>query len=373
MASVPLVTAPCVLTATRGTKLDPAWLDFLKPCTQVQGWVTLAIRSGSAGADAPESDSRGVWHRELAACGACLDRRARAVNCQNHNHHNHHRRLCTRVTFFLRFAFCIPNPSGRPMADRGTGSAWRRRQRRLRHERQTVALELVAALHHSRDVGPEQYDVLRGQKTTNSGTRPASLAEPQGTQVVLERHVADQVLCAPVAQIFDALVPQEVDGLMFIEKSLPIVAEQVVEVPKIFLQDRIPQRPALRGPQLAEQLVEVNSFVVLLSRTLTFQSRVVEAGTLQGLVPGQGSTVLRRADFAVSPQGSTALGGRWFVGQVFFAPDAVGPDGFIESLTAQAELDSGGDFSPQVMSCGSPLGSCPLAGGKLLTWRSCEE
>ena len=35
------------------------------------------------------------------------------------------------------------------------------------------------------------------------------------------------------------------------------LAEQVIEAPKITLQDRVPHRAALRLPQLAEQLVEV--------------------------------------------------------------------------------------------------------------------
>ena len=39
--------------------------------------------------------------------------------------------------------------------------------------------------------------------------------------------------------------------------SLPVVAEQVIEVPTIVLEDPIPQRALLRAPQLAEQLVEV--------------------------------------------------------------------------------------------------------------------
>ena len=39
--------------------------------------------------------------------------------------------------------------------------------------------------------------------------------------------------------------------------SLPVLAVQVVEVPKLTLQDRIPQRTVLRGSQMAEQLVEV--------------------------------------------------------------------------------------------------------------------
>ena len=55
------------------------------------------------------------------------------------------------------------------MADRAgsdVGSVRRRREGRLRsmlrHERQTVAMELAAALHHMRDVGLEQHDALLG-------------------------------------------------------------------------------------------------------------------------------------------------------------------------------------------------------------------
>ena len=46
-----------------------------------------------------------------------------------------------------------------------------------------VAMELAAALHHSRDVGPGTNDGLRAQTTASSGKRPAPLvevAEPQG-------------------------------------------------------------------------------------------------------------------------------------------------------------------------------------------------
>ena len=78
----------------------------------------------------------------------------------------------------------------------------------LRHERMTVAAELSAALHHSRDAGREQYVGLRAQKLDSSaaveevenemhaalrgqitpppGERPAPLAEvaaPQGSTV----------------------------------------------------------------------------------------------------------------------------------------------------------------------------------------------
>ena len=70
------------------------------------------------------------------------------------------------------------------MSDRdGGSSAWRRRQRRLRsmlrHERQTVPMELAAALHHSRDVGLGTNDGLRAQTTASSGKRPGVLTEPE--------------------------------------------------------------------------------------------------------------------------------------------------------------------------------------------------
>ena len=61
--------------------------------------------------------------------------------------------------------------SGRPMAARG--AAWRRRQRRLRswlrHERQTVAMELAVALHHSWGGGPATHDGPRAQKAASRG------------------------------------------------------------------------------------------------------------------------------------------------------------------------------------------------------------
>ena len=59
------------------------------------------------------------------------------------------------------------------MTDRG--AAQRRRERRLRswlkHEWLTVAMELAAALHHSRDGGPGSHNALRGQKAASSGEK----------------------------------------------------------------------------------------------------------------------------------------------------------------------------------------------------------
>ena len=64
----------------------------------------------------------------------------------------------------------------------GAGAAMRRRERRLRamlrHERQTVAMELAAALHPSLDGEREVYDV-QAQKTASSGEPPGVLTEPE--------------------------------------------------------------------------------------------------------------------------------------------------------------------------------------------------
>ena len=78
------------------------------------------------------------------------------------------------------------------MADGAVTSAKRRRERwlrwMLRHERQTVAMELAAALHHSRDVRPGKNNGLRVQTTASSGKRPAppvDVSEPQGGAVTV--------------------------------------------------------------------------------------------------------------------------------------------------------------------------------------------
>ena len=60
--------------------------------------------------------------------------------------------------------------------------------------------------------------------------------------------------------VLDAPVPQMVGQAAEVVRffvSLPVVAEQVIEVPTINPEDPIPQRALLRAPQLAEQLVDV--------------------------------------------------------------------------------------------------------------------
>ena len=132
-----------------------------------------------------------------------MDKHSRHVHRPHHNHHNHHK------------PFLEPSAVAMMSGERDAGSARRRRERRLRswlrHERMTVAAELSAALHHSRDggrepyVGPralmtdstaveeeeeeeevhEAYVVPREQKRPPPGEWPAPLSEVAGPQAAV--------------------------------------------------------------------------------------------------------------------------------------------------------------------------------------------
>ena len=87
---------------------------------------------------------------------------------------------------------------------------------------------------------------------------------------------------------------------------MPVVAEQVVDVSKISVED-IPTRTPVRDPQLAEQLVEVLTILHFHKQTVDIpvprgrgrrlQGFLLEqrftafSGGLQGFRPGQGSAV----------------------------------------------------------------------------------
>ena len=79
----------------------------------------------------------------------------------------------------------------------GTGSARRRRERRLRswakHERLSIAMALSTVTHHSFSVGTA-YDALRSQKPVNSAgwMRPPPLVEGR-PQERLQRRTVEQI------------------------------------------------------------------------------------------------------------------------------------------------------------------------------------
>ena len=100
------------------------------------------------------------------------------------------------------------------------------------------------------------------------------------------------------------MVEPVVDVLRFFDVIL-IVAEQVIDVPKIIIED-IPSRISVGEPQLVEQLVEVPTILYFLKQTFEIpvprgggrrlQGFLPEncctafGGGLQGSRPGQGST-----------------------------------------------------------------------------------
>ena len=92
-----------------------------------------------------------------------------------------------------------------------------------------------------------------------AGSRPDRLTEVRPQEQVLRRTVEQNV--EPVrVPVLDAPVPQMLGQAAEVFRffaSLPVVAEQVIEVPMIIPEDPIPQRALLRAPQLAEQLVDV--------------------------------------------------------------------------------------------------------------------
>ena len=154
------------------------------------------------------------------------------------------------------------------------------------------------------------------------GTRPTPLVEVQ-PQGVMVQHSGifelEQILDVPVLHV----VEQPEDVHSFFRNSLPAVAEQVIEVPKISCPSHA-GRAALREPQLVEQLVEVPTeltYSLLKQRTA---EQVVDTpvspgrgrgarGGLHGSSHGQGSTAFCGSDNVVSPalhaRGGGSLGG----------------------------------------------------------------
>ena len=160
--------------------------------------------------------------------------------------------------------------------------------------------------------------------TTNS---PRTMAGPPGgerTEALLEplpqgqvqRHAGIgyelvQALDAPVLQ----MVEQLPDVHHFFASCLPIVAEQVIDVPKIILEN-ISSRRFCREPQLAEQLVEVPtvqspSFIRMLQNvdTPVPHGGRGASGGLQGFLPGFSAPVERTVDIPAHRSGVRRLQG----------------------------------------------------------------
>ena len=175
--------------------------------------------------------------------------------------------------------------------------------------------------------GHEEHDALRRQKPPPRQAffrlydeedaewvaRPLSVTDPRPQERVQRHtmeHIVDFVCCSPMVQILDAPAPQMVeqlpDVLRFFDKfaTLP---EQAIEVPK-FLPEDVPFRAVLRDPQLAEQLVEVPTSVSYSSLQRNMEQNVDipvpgrggRVSSLQGFLPGQGSTATRSSKKRIS-------------------------------------------------------------------------
>ena len=122
----------------------------------------------------------------------------------------------------------------------------------------TTTLSKATGVGGFRLVSPAEGTCAMAAIHSHPGTRPASLAEPRGDVVQVQRHSVEQLADgALILPALDVPVPQMVDQPVAVlaRFDLPI-PEQVVEVPKISCPRRF-SRTALRSPRMAEQLVEV--------------------------------------------------------------------------------------------------------------------
>ena len=170
------------------------------------------------------------------------------------------------------------------------------------------------------------------------------------------------------------MVEQLPDVLQFFASFLPAVAEQVIEVPKIFL-DTTPQRlgDVLRQPQMVEQLVDVPTVVSYSSLQQLTAEQIVHIpvsgrdgggarGGLQGSLPGQNSAAVhveqtvdipvprRRRRRKGSPQGSLpGLGSTAYLEQIVGTPARDSPQGFLpgQSSSSSSRLHDGPDDGTQ--------------------------
>ena len=168
--------------------------------------------------------------------------------------------------------------AARDGADGGTGSARRRRERRLRswlrHEQQSIAAVLAAVTHHSFGKLGTASGVLRNRKTATrtgygeefethftakirktpppAGGQPAPLPEVAGWQGRLVWHVMEDLgsVCPFVQIPVPQMVENATDTLRILDHQ---IAEQVIEVPKISCSP-CPSRSLVPELQTAEQL-----------------------------------------------------------------------------------------------------------------------
>ena len=324
---------------------------FRAVCTGTRPWLTPAIRAGKGWRGRRELAPRCLPPNELHV-GTTLDRHG-VFSMISTTHTHTTRRLSQAVLPRMCDLFSRMDSSGRPPVQAAETSL-------VVETRANVSCcglgscvtPQCAAVR--RPKGPddrhqcqregevrEQYHGLRAQERPLPGMRPAPLLEVL-PQVGVQRHTVEQrIEHTPYVQILDAPVPlmveQLVDVLQLLDALIP-VAEQVIDVPKMFIE-RIPPRTSVREPQLAEQLVEVPTIVSFSSLQRIMEQTVDIAvpqggGRLagpQGFLPGQSSTALHGSQERISER----IRERLLEQMLACIPDE-GPQGFLPGQSSSS-------------------------------------
>ena len=130
--------------------------------------------------------------------------------------------------------------------------------------KQSIAAALTALQHHSAPQGQKKASPGRTSPTSESSSAVRRRARREAARqdcdpvraagVIQRRTVEQPAEFAPMVQILDPPVPQSMVQLVEVLRLFDtMVPEQVIDVPKITSQDVIPQRAALRVPQMAEE------------------------------------------------------------------------------------------------------------------------
>ena len=157
-----------------------------------------------------------------------------------------------------------------------------------------------------------QHFFLDDDEPPAAGSRPDRIATLSGPQERDLRRTVQQIVGAvPLVPLLDDHVPQMVeqlpDVMRFFDFLLP-VPEQVIEVPKILLND-VPMRTAVRDTQLVEQLVEVPTIISCSSLSQRIMEQNVDipvpggGGGIsgpQGFLPRQSPTALHGSQERIS-------------------------------------------------------------------------
>ena len=114
-------------------------------------------------------------------------------------------------------------------------------------------------LPHTHTHQPELFELSFEEEP--GGSWPDRMPTLSGPQAQVPRHTVQQFVDAVPLCLFSTILCRRwwQDIMRFFDTLLPD-PEQVVEVPKILLDD-VPMRTAVRDKQLAEQLVEVPTIV----------------------------------------------------------------------------------------------------------------